>query len=202
MLPGTSSPYWHQTQQALITNASAAPKNVRRRPDRQLREKCRAVLSWIMVQIEDRGPDLGDGEVEIVDDAFNSACYRVTRIQAQGTVKRHTTSEQPLDHAVVQVTGDALPLGHNLLLDKGEGGEAVVDKHRLLNNAPSVGRECSVGLREDLPGIWQHGHLRPPMLVQGGVKATGWGTVICLPTHRGVPLPVEDFIVRRNMAAA
>jgi hypothetical protein len=66
-------------------------------------------------QSKDRGAHLADRFVELGDGLVDAAPHRIVRAERPDRLEGQTGGKQPLDHPVVQVPGDALPVG-----DQGE----------------------------------------------------------------------------------
>ena len=63
------------------------------------------------VQVEDRGTDLADGRVEILDGGGDALPHVRVGAPPQGALQAEAGGEQPLDDVVVQVTGDPVAVG-------------------------------------------------------------------------------------------
>ena len=66
------------------------------------------------MQVEDGGADLADDLLQIVDRSAQPLLHRRRPGSGNGALQRQPDGEQPLDHMVVQVPGDPVPVGDDV----------------------------------------------------------------------------------------
>ena len=74
------------------------------------------------MQFEDRRADVADCLVEVVDGVLEPGRHLLLLSDADRALQAQPGGEEPLDHRVVEVAGDALPV-----LDEGQLGDAGVE---------------------------------------------------------------------------
>jgi hypothetical protein len=111
---------------------------------------------------EDGRPDVADGDVEVLDRGVDPVGDLRPLREPGGPLQGEAGGEQPLDHRVVEVAGDALAIlehGHVLqpgvqagVVDGDPGGAGECDRQLLVGGVEHVGRPLvgQVQVAEDL----------------------------------------------------
>ena len=94
-----------------------------------------AVRQRCVAQLEDGGPDVGDRGVEVIDSTLHTFLHQREIVEPARARKAHADRVDPLDHAVVKIPGNSVPV-----IEDAERPHSIVQAI-VLNCNPSGQRE-------------------------------------------------------------